>query len=44
MQVVPRVINGPELLNQFIGNTEDAIYELFTEAMASEEKVNGNLT
>jgi hypothetical protein len=44
MQVVPCVINGPELLNQFIGNTENAISELFTPAIVDEVRVSGNLT
>jgi hypothetical protein len=44
MQVEPRVINGPELLNQFIGNTEDAICELFTPAIVDEDRVSGDLT
>jgi hypothetical protein len=44
MQVEPRVIHGPELLDQFIGNTENAICELFTPAIEDEDRVSGNLT
>jgi hypothetical protein len=40
MGINPHVINGSELLNRYIGDSEDAIRQLFDPAIADQIKVS----
>ncbi|CAF3575571.1 unnamed protein product [Rotaria sordida] len=38
MKVEPRIVNGPELLNKYVGNSEQAVRQLFIKAKNDQKK------